>query len=118
MAAETVDEYLASLDEPKRLALQRLRETILGIVPEAEECISYGVPGYRVHGHVIAGFAAAKRHLSYFPHSGSVLAEIAEDLADYSWSKGTLRFDIGSPLPPSLVERLITLRLAQLPAQQ
>jgi uncharacterized protein YdhG (YjbR/CyaY superfamily) len=64
MSKREVDDYLASLAEPKRSTLEMLRRTILDIVPEAEQCICYGVPAFRLQGKVIAGFAAFKNHLS------------------------------------------------------
>ena len=76
MSKAEVDEYLASLEEPKRSTLEALRRTILDIIPEAEQCISYGVPAFRLQGKVIAGFAAFKNHLSSLPHSGSVFPEL------------------------------------------
>jgi Domain of unknown function (DU1801) len=72
LSQQEVDAYLAALDEPKQSTLRTLRQTILEILPEAEQCISYAIPGFRVRGQMIAGFAAFKNHLSYFPHSGSV----------------------------------------------
>ena len=45
-APTEVDAYLNALDEPKRSTLQKLRSTILEIVPEAEEVISYRVPAF------------------------------------------------------------------------
>ncbi len=110
MTARTIDEYLAALDERKRSALQELRHTILGIVPNAEECISYGMPAYRLEGQVITGFAAFKDHLSYLPHSGSVLRELSGDLAGYEWTPGSLHFPIDRPLPKALVRKLIAVR--------
>jgi uncharacterized protein YdhG (YjbR/CyaY superfamily) len=101
------------LDEPKRSTLRRLRGDILAVVPDAEQCISYTVPGFKVAGKTIAGFAAFKNHLSYLPHSGSVFPELAEDLAGYERSSGALRFPIDQPLPPDLVEKLIAVRLQQ-----
>ena len=114
MSERDVDEYLAALDEPKRGTLERLRDTILEIVPEAEQCISYGMPAFRLDGKVIAGFAAFKNHLSYLPHSGSVLPELADDLAGYTASKGALQFGVDRPLPKALVKKLITVRKRQL----
>ena len=76
MSSVEIDAYLADLEEPKRSTLEALRASILRFRPEAEECLSYGVPGFMVDGVVIAGFAAAKNHLSYFPHSRSVLDQI------------------------------------------
>lgn len=110
----TVDEYLASVPEPKRGTLEELRRTILELLPDAEECISYGMPAYRLHGRVVAGFAAFKDHLSYLPHSGSVLGELGGDLAGYLKTAGSLHFPIDEPLPRSLVEKLIAVRLKQL----
>ena len=108
-----IDEYLAALDEPKRTTLQELRQTILGIIPDAEECISYGMPAFRVEGKVIAGFAAFKNHLSYLPHSGSVLGQLSDDLAGYQSTPGSLHFPIDQPLPKALVKKLIANRLSE-----
>jgi uncharacterized protein YdhG (YjbR/CyaY superfamily) len=108
-----VDEYLAALDEPKRTTLQKLRQTIRCTVPEAEECISYGMPAFRMEGKVIAGFAAFKNHLSYLPHSGSVLGELGDDLAGYQGTAGSLHFPIDKPLPKALVKKLIAVRLSE-----
>jgi len=113
MSAAEIDEYLNRLDEPKRSTLSRLRLDILAVVPDAEECISYAVPGFKVAGKTIAGFAAFKNHLSYLPHSGSVFPELGEELAGYGKSTGALRFPVDQPLPPELVEKLIAVRLLQ-----
>jgi len=109
-----IDRYLAALDEPKRSTLGRLRESILETVPEAEECISYGMPAFRLDGKVVAGFAAFKNHLSYLPHSGSVLPALGDDLAGYEMTKGSLHFAVDTPLPKRLVKKLIATRLRQL----
>jgi uncharacterized protein YdhG (YjbR/CyaY superfamily) len=71
------------------------------------------MPAYRLQGQVIAGFAAFKSHLSYLPHSGSVLSEIPDDVSGYVTSKGALQFPIERPLPKALVKKLIAIRLKQ-----
>lgn len=114
MAAADIDTYLADLDEPKRTTLQQLRQDILEVVPNAEECISYGMPAFKVRGKTVAGFAAFKNHLSYLPHSGSVLPALAADIADYDGTKGSLHFTVDQPLPNDLVTKLVTARLQQL----
>ncbi len=111
MSHEEVDAYLAKVQEPKRSTLEQLRRTILSIVPEAEECISYQVPAFRVSGKVIAGFAAFKNHLSYLPFSGSVLNQLPEELAGYDKTLSALHFPVDRPLPESLVKKLIDVRL-------
>jgi uncharacterized protein YdhG (YjbR/CyaY superfamily) len=113
VSAEEIDQYLAALEEPKRTTLARLRQTILEVLPEADQGISYGVPAFKVRGKTIAGFAAFKNHLSYLPHSGSVFPQLKDELAGYATSSGALRFDIDEPLPLPLVEQLIAVRLQQ-----
>jgi uncharacterized protein YdhG (YjbR/CyaY superfamily) len=114
MAPQEIDAYLASLDEPKRSTLEDLRRLILDVVPDAEQCISYGMPAFKVNGKTVAGFAAFKGHLSYLPHSGSVLPELADDLAGYTSTKGSLHFPVDKPLPSALVSKLVRIRMREL----
>ena len=113
MSTGEVNEYIAKFDEPRSTTLSQLRETILRVMPEAEQCISYGMPAFRMHGKVVAAFAAFKNHLSYLPHSGSVFPELHDELAGYTTSSGALRFPVDSPLPEELVRKLIAVRLRQ-----
>jgi len=113
MSAAEIDEYIDGLDEPKRSTLRQLRCDILAVIPDAEQCISYAVPGFKLGGKTVAGFAAFKNHLSYLPHSGSVFPELAQELVGYEKSLGALRFPVDQSLPPDLVERLIEVRLRQ-----
>lgn len=113
MSAAEVDLYLSTLDERKRATLEQLRQTIVKVIPDAEQGMSYGVPAFRLRGKVIAGFAAFKNHLSYLPHSGSVFPELRGELTSFRTSKGALRFPVDTPLPATLVERLIAVRIAQ-----
>jgi uncharacterized protein YdhG (YjbR/CyaY superfamily) len=108
-----VDRYLASLDEPKRSTLEAIRQTILEIIPEADQCISYGVPAFKLEGKAVAGFAAFKNHLSYLPHSGSVFPELGDEIAQYKTSSGALQFPVDRPLPKALVRKLIAVRKRQ-----
>ncbi len=112
MSAEEVDEYLRGVEGPSRGALQTLRRTILEIVPEAEQVISYRIPAFRVGGKTVAGFAAFKTHLSYLPFSGSVLGQLERELDGYTMTKSSLHFSVERPLPKALVKRLIAVRLA------
>ena len=48
VSGNEIDDYLAKLEEPKRTTLEALRQTILSIVPEAEQGISYGTPAFRL----------------------------------------------------------------------
>jgi uncharacterized protein YdhG (YjbR/CyaY superfamily) len=67
MSAAELNAYVDRLDEPKRSTLRQLRRDILATVPDAEQYIAYAVPGCKVAGKTITGFAAFKDHLSYLP---------------------------------------------------
>ena len=113
MVKNEIDEYLGTLDEPKRATLTQLRDTIVAIVPSAEQCISYGMPAFKLRGKTIAGFAAFKSHLSYLPHSGSVLPQLAKETEGYTQTKGSLHFPVDTPLPTELVKKLLDARMAE-----
>jgi len=110
----TIDEYLATVTGERRIALQKLRETISSVVPEAEECISYRIPAFRFRGKIVAGFCARKNGCSYFPFSGSTLRTLADHLRGYDQTKSALHFQPGRPLPVALVRRLLRARIAEL----
>lgn len=111
----TVDEYLNAVPEPQRTTLGSVREMLSRILPDGEEGISYGVPAVRVGGTAVAGYAYAKKHCSYFPHSGSVLDKVDPAMLEgYDWAKGTLRFPIDQPPEEDLLRRLVELRLGML----
>ena len=113
MSAEQIDDYLRDVDEPKRSTLQVLRRMILEVIPDAEQGMSYGMPAFRLQGKTVAGFAAFKDHLSYLPHSGRVLGQLADELAGYTMTKGSLHFPVDQPLPKAIVTRLIAVRLSE-----
>jgi len=111
VSANEIDDYLDTLEEPIRATLSQLRDTIVAIVPDAEQCISYGMPAFKVRGKTIAGFAAFKNHLSYLPHSGSVIPKLVKETEAYTSTSGSLHFAIDKPLPKTLVKKLLVVRM-------
>ena len=109
----SIDAYLATVTGERCVALDRLRKAIKSIVPGAVECISYGMPAFRVDGRVVAGFLATAKGCSYYPFSGSTLAALAVDLDGYKQTPGSLHFDPEAPLPLRMVRKLIKTRLAE-----
>jgi uncharacterized protein YdhG (YjbR/CyaY superfamily) len=110
----TIDEYLANLDADSRVALQKVRRAIRAAAPKAEECLSYGMPAFRLNGKLIAGFRAAANHCSFHPMSGATVATLRPELAGYDTSKGTIRFSPRAALPATLVRQLVKARIAEL----
>jgi uncharacterized protein YdhG (YjbR/CyaY superfamily) len=107
------------LPQPQRDTLSALRATLRELLPEAEECISYDMPCFKVDGVAVAGFEGFRHHCSYFPHSGNVVGEITGVPA---WctvaSKGTLQFPVDRPLPKTLVRKLVQARQCEIADKQ
>src|SRR5262245_59305217 len=94
---KTIDEYLAAVSADKRSALEKLRRNIKAVAPKAEECISYGLPAFRLDGKLLVAFGAAAKHCALYPGSGTAVAAHTDELADYDTSKGTIRFPVDRP---------------------
>ena len=109
---ETIAAYIASQDKPKRAALQKLRKDIRAAAPEAVECISYGIPAFRLDGKMIVAFGASAKHCSFYPGAHPVNT-FSKELAKYTTSKGTIRFPAEEPLPTGLVRKLVKARVAE-----
>lgn len=116
-AASPIDGYLQTLPADRQTLLQTLRTQIRSIVPNAEECISYGMPAFRIKGGVVAGFQATKTGASYYPFSGTTLATVAAHTRKYSQTKSALHFNAAAPLPLALVRTLITARKNEIAAK-
>jgi uncharacterized protein YdhG (YjbR/CyaY superfamily) len=108
--AKSVDAYLAAVPAKERAVLEKLRATIKAAAPKAEETISYGIPSFKHHGY-LAGFAAFKAHLSFFP--GATVGAFKEELRDYDTATGTVHFTAAKPLPAALVKRIIKARIKE-----
>jgi uncharacterized protein YdhG (YjbR/CyaY superfamily) len=109
----TIDEYLAGLKADQRVALEKLRKTIRASAPGVEECISYGIPAFRLNGRSLVFFGAWANHCSFYPGSSRTLKEFRNDLKDFQVTKGTVRFSPDNPLPLAVVKKLVNARIAQ-----
>jgi uncharacterized protein YdhG (YjbR/CyaY superfamily) len=109
----TIDEYLANVKPEQRKTLQKLRQTIHATAPKAEECISYGIPAFRLNGRSLVFFGAWRNHYSFYPGSSTTLKKFQHDLKRFQVSKGTVRFSSDNPLPMALVKKLVKARVAE-----
>jgi len=109
--AKTHDDYLATVTEDKRAALQKLRKAIKMAAPKAEECISYQLPAFRLNGKFLVAYGAATNHCAFYP--GSTVKALKDELKGYDTGKGTIRFSADKPLPAALFRKLIRLRMEE-----
>lgn len=112
LAPKTVDDYLATLPEPARSTLKKIRATIRATLPsQATETISYGIPAFKDKG-ILVWYAGFKDHCSLFP-GASMIAAFKDDLKKFHTTKGTIHFPIDKPLPATLLKKLIKARIAE-----
>jgi len=110
---KTIDEYFASVNAHHRDALQTIRKAIHAVAPNGEECISYGIPAFRLNGRSLVFFGAWANHCALYPGSSATLKKLRNELRNFQTSKGTLRFSPDKPLPVALVKRLVKARIAE-----
>jgi uncharacterized protein YdhG (YjbR/CyaY superfamily) len=106
-----IDDYLSNVPEPHKSELERIRQIVKQVVPEAQETISYGMPAFKYKNKPLIYFAAFKNHMSIFPTSGPT-EELKDKLKSYKTSKGTIQFTVDKPLPESLITDILLIRQA------
>lgn len=116
--ATNTEEYLNGLPEKQRTALQRLRETILSLVPEAVESISTNVPAFRYKDKYLVSIDATKKHLSLLVMQGDALKSLSDELEAYDAGSRIVRFTPENPLPAGLVERIVKFRQTEIDESQ
>jgi uncharacterized protein YdhG (YjbR/CyaY superfamily) len=109
---ETVAAYFRSLPKEQREPLQKLRDTIAAAAPEAEEGITYSMPGFLLGGRGFVAYAAFKDHYSFFPMGTSAIEDYKDELGDHLTGKGTISFRYGERLPVALVKKIVRKRVA------
>ena len=110
---KSVGAYFESLPDEQRKPLQKLRKTIAAAAPEADEGITYSMPGFLLDGHGFVAYAAFKDHYSFFPMSSEAVEQHRDELGSRVTGKGTISFEYDSPLPTALVKKVVRTRLAE-----
>lgn len=113
----TFDECLATFGPEQRAALEKLRLVVHKTAPGAVECVSYGLPAFKLDGRGLIAFGGWKNHCALYPMSGQVLAQLANELAKYEVEKGTIRFPPSKPLPAAMVRKIVKIRTAEIAAR-
>lgn len=109
-----VAKHYQSAPSPQRETMLEMRKRILELVPRAEEVVSYGMPAFKVDGKIVAGLLSNKKHVGYYPFSGSILHLFPDELAKFSTTKSALHVPVDKPLTKTLLTKLIKARLAHI----
>jgi uncharacterized protein YdhG (YjbR/CyaY superfamily) len=105
--------HYQSAPMPHKETMLEMRKRILEIVPDAQEVVSYGMPAFKVDETIVAGLLANKKHVGYYPFSGSILRLFPEELAGFSKTISAIHVPIDKPLTKTLMKKLIKARLTQ-----
>ena len=106
---KTIDEYIASQEADVQVVLEELRETIKRAASDAGETIKWGMPYFIVDGENLCGFAAQKKHISFFPGESTVV-EFEARLDGYKAAKGTVQLPYDKPLDGQLIADMVEWR--------
>jgi len=105
--------HYQSAPSPHKETMLEMRQLILEIVPDAVEVVSYGMPAFKVDDTIVAGLLANKKHVGYYPFSGSILKLFPEELAGFPKTISAIHVPIDKPLSKSLMRKLIKAKLTQ-----
>lgn len=111
---QSISAYLATVPATHRPVLKKLRAQIKKLYPKATEHIAYGRPLFKVNGHPLAGFQAAKKHSSLFVWSGTAFKTLGNTLDGYDTAMGTIRFAPDKPLPERIITAILAARAAEI----
>jgi uncharacterized protein YdhG (YjbR/CyaY superfamily) len=112
------DEYIASVPQEKRAALEKVRAAIRKGAPDAEEVISYSIPAFKYHGWVWY-YSVYTAHISLScPPPWGVFEAFKDELAPYEMSKSTIKFPLEKPLPLALITRMAKFRAKENKARE
>jgi uncharacterized protein YdhG (YjbR/CyaY superfamily) len=89
--AANVDAYVAEIPAERRPAIERLRKLIRQSLPGAEECMEYGMPGYKRKGALEISFASQKQYIALYVNP-ALANEFRDALGAASIGKSCIRF--------------------------
>lgn len=104
-----IDQYIAGFPEDVREILEKVRLTIRGAAPEAEETIKYQIPTFTLKGNLVH-FAAYKKHIGFYP-TPSGIEKFKKELSVYKSAKGSVQFPLDQPIPYDLISQIVTFRV-------
>lgn len=108
----TIDEYINTFSQDIQTELQKFREVIRKVTPQASEAIKYGMPTFMLKGKNLVHFAAWRDHIGFYPAPSGIDA-FKKDLEKYRTGKGTIDFPLDKPIPYDLVIKVVKFRVQE-----
>ena len=111
-AIKNMDQYIAGFPEDVQEILEKIRMTVRKVAPDAEETIKYGMPTFTLKGNLVY-FGAFKKHIGFYPPISTGSAEFRKELSVYEGEKRSLKFPLEKPIPYSLIEEIVNLKVKE-----
>ncbi|XBH21454.1 DUF1801 domain-containing protein [Jonesiaceae bacterium BS-20] len=105
-----VEECLEATQPECRVELERIRALVKGLVPDAKESMSYGMPTLKYKDRALVYFTASKKHMSFYPSSWAI-EELEDRLKDFKTTKHAVQFTLAKLLPNDLIEDLVRIHV-------
>ena len=109
--AKNFDEYISNFPVETQEKLKQLRMTIKKAAPDADEVISYGMPGFKLSG-MLVWFAGYSGHIGFYPRPSGIEA-FKKELSAYKGAKGSVQFPMNKPLPLGLITKIVKFRVKE-----
>mgnify|MGYP006311042041 FL=1 len=106
-----IDEYIEPFPQKVREILQKVREMIHALAPDAVEAMSYGIPTFKLQGKNLVHFAGYQKHIGFYP-TPSGIEHFADQLSGYESAKGSVKFPLNQPMPFDLIQEMVEFRIA------
>ncbi len=106
----TIDEYIAQYSPEVQAIMNRIRATIKETAPEAQERISYAMPGFYQNG-MLVWFGGHKDFIGFYP-TGEGVEAFKDQLTGYTITKGAVHFPLNKPMPYDLIRKMVKYRAA------
>lgn len=110
-----IDDCITSQPQNFQESLEDLRAFIHELVPNSVECISYGIPTFKIWGKAFAGFCGYNNFMSFYPFGGEILKEFSEELKDFECEKSAIHFTPEKKIPKELLGKIILRRIDMIP---
>jgi uncharacterized protein YdhG (YjbR/CyaY superfamily) len=108
-----IDDYLNRFSAPEKAEIEKIRLIVNKFVPEAQEVVTYGMPGFKYKGKYLVAFSVFRDHLGLFPTPGPI-ETLKDKLTGFKTSKGGIQFTPQKPIPESLIKEILLTRVAEI----
>jgi uncharacterized protein YdhG (YjbR/CyaY superfamily) len=108
---KSIKEYIAAQDKEVQPLLRQMYRTIKASAPTAKETIKYGMPTF-VGNRNLVHFAAAKKHIGFYP-TPSAVTHFKKEFVPFKSSKGAVQFPLDQKLPLALIKKVTKFRVKE-----